>query len=217
MRRAFIAAVRPRSPRSRLRTLAVVVTVAIIGVAADTIGAQAATAQSGSVEVDGLALALDLACNVGCGPANVAGTSSGSISGVDGTSPFTVEWTGTPAGAPNLSGALYYSSGCSGPVWDGATVEGDSFVKISGATLTYGSGANVTRETASVTLYFTGDIEPGLFVPLTVEVAVVSASHNIDTLFNGMPGSLALVPNTAPGLCGGWQTYTASGMFLTFG
>ncbi len=212
---AFDAAVRPPSPmRSAARTLAVVLAVAVTGLVAGSTSAQAAEAQSGSVEVDGLALTLDLACTVICA-ADVTGMSSGSISGVDGTSPFTVEWTGTPGGATNLAGTVYYSAGCSGPVWDGATMTGASFVHITGATLTYGSGANVTRETATVTLYFSGDIEPGLFVPFTQDVVVASASHSIDIAFDGIPGSLATVPNTAPGLCGGWQTYTASGIFLT--
>lgn len=212
MLRAFNAAARPRSSRRLARRALAVVTMGVAIVAAPST-AQAAEIESGSVVVDGLPLAIQLTCTVTCSTA-VAAASSGSISGVDGTAPFTVSWTDPPLGSTNLSGSISYSSACfQSAVWTGAAV-GSSTVTIQGAQLTYDATPGIG---ASVTLYFSGAIEPGFFVPVTAEVLITGGSHTIDIQFPDNPGSMPMAPTSTPTLCAGTQTFTASGDFLTFG
>jgi hypothetical protein len=172
--------------------------------------AHAAVADAGSVEVSGLPLALQLSCTVICN-FPVSATSSGVISGVDGTTPFTVSWTDPPIGSTNLSGTIAYSSGCLNVAWTGAALSSSS-VTISGATLTYGTGVY----SASVMLHFGGTIDPGLFVPMTNQVVITGGPSTIDIAYLGVPGVLPTVPTSPPVSCpGGTETFTASGVFLT--
>jgi hypothetical protein len=175
-----------------------------------TMTARAAQAESGSVEVSGLPLAVQLICSVSC-TFPVTATSSGSISGVDGTTPFTVSWADPPVGGPNLSGVISYSSSCLDGVWTGAAVGGSDFT-ITGAQLVYGTSIY----SASVTLHFGGTIEPGLFVPMTNEAKISGGPVLIDLAYLGIPGALPIVPNGPPIACGaGTQNFTASGVFFT--
>ena len=156
-------------------------------------------------------LVLDLPCTV-CPGDNVTAASGGSISGVDNSKPFVVTWT-PPVSGTNLSGTVFYSSGCPlGPVWDGATINGGSFVTIGGASLAYNGQPSVA---ASVTLFFGGVIEPGFVNPVTTEITITGGPTTIDMGVPGIPGGLPLVP-TSVTLCSGTQTFTASGMFLSF-
>ena len=214
MLRAFNAGVRPWSPAGLGRTLAVLMAVGTV-VMVNPATAQAASVEAGSVEVVGLPLAINFACSGQC-PNDVAATSSGSISGVDGTAPFEVTWAAPPLGATNVTANISYSPTCLvGDVTGGATVNGSTLV-ISGAELTYGTSSINTP--ATVTLYFSGLLAEGLLVPMTTEVQVVSGSRTIDILSpHFIPGSMPAVPTSTTVSCNGTQTFIASGTFLTAG
>jgi len=214
MLRAFNAGLRVRSSRRLGRTVAFLMAAGTM-VMVNPATVQAADAEAGSVEVDGLPLAINFTCSGQC-PNDVTATSSGSISGVDGTSPFEVAWAAPPVGATNVAASISYSPTClAGDVTEGATVNASTLV-ISGAQLTYGTSSIAVP--ATVTLYFSGLLAEGMFVPMTTEVRVVSATQTIDIAGpHFIPGSMPAVPTSTGVSCNGTQTFTASGTFLTAG
>ena len=214
MLRAFSAALRPRS----VRVLAVFMAAGMAVVAGPTT-AQAAQAEAGSIEVDGLTFAIDYLCASGCTDPAPATTSAGSISGVGSLGAFSVSWAAPPLGSNNLVPNISYSPICvltsEGQYSVGALIDGGSSLNISGALLTYAGSVNAA---ATVSVLFNGRLADGAFVPFTTEIIINGAGQTIDIGGLGIPGSMAAVPLSAPPAnCNGTQTFTASGNFLTFG
>jgi len=212
MLRAFNAAVRPRSPWRLPRTLAVITAAAAM--LTGPLTAEAAQAQTGSVEVDGLAFAIDYTCLSTCQNFAPGAMSSGSISGTDTLGPFTVAWAAPPVGATNLTQSIFYSPTCDAGVATGAFIT-SSTVSISGALLTYNSSTNMA---ATVTLTFTGQLVEGAFVPFTSQVVISGGGYTITVQgFTSPPGDMVAASSSSPAGCSGTRDYTASGVFLTLG
>jgi hypothetical protein len=216
MHQAIHAAARARaSGGMRRRSLATAGIAAVIALAATGTGARADVAVSGSVEVTALPLPLSLSC-FAC-PLSVSATSSGDISGVDGTAPFDASWADPPTGGTNFTVQGGYTSGCESVAWAGATIAGGTYGVVSGVTLLYNG---TTYANASVKITFLGDILEGVFAPLTQTVEIDGGPHPISLFIpvSGDPGALATVPTSPPPLCpGGTQTFSASGVFLALG
>lgn len=213
MLRAFHTAVRPRSPWRLLRTLGVI-TAAVAAALTGPLTAQAAQLQGGSVEVDGLAFAIDYACLTTCNNVAPGAASSGSLSGTSTLGAFSVAWAAPPVGATNLSQSIVYTPTCEAGLATGAFI-GDSQVTIFGALLTYNSRTDMA---ATVTLHFTGQLAEGAFVPFTSQVVVSGGGYTIDIQgITSPPGDMAAVSPNSPAGCSGTHNYTASGIFLTLG
>lgn len=214
MKRVFSVALRPGRSTRRLRALAVV-TAAVTFLLAGPTAARAAQVESGSIEVNGLAFAIDFLCAGGCPDPAPATTSSGSISGLGTLGPFTVSWASPPLGSNNLVPTISYTPLCvEGSVSAGALI-GGSQLAISGALLTYAGSVNAP---ATVTVAFSGRLADGAFVPLTNQIIITGGGNTINIAGLGIPGSMVAVPLSPPPVnCNGSQTFTASGNFLTFG
>jgi hypothetical protein len=173
----------------------------------------AATVERASVHVVAMPLLVQLNC-ASC-LFDVVATSSGDITGVDGTTPYEVTWTPPPVvGATNLAGTILYGSSCLNLVWTGASLR-SSTVTIQGASLRYGTSTYA----ATVTLTFLGTIVEGLFSPATSKIDINGGPIPISILVTLGPGAMAAVrtPPVATSCPTGTQTFTASGSFLTLG
>jgi hypothetical protein len=216
MLRAFNASVCQAASRRLLwRMLAVSTLAGALALTTTGIEVRAAATATGSVEVSGLSVPVQLSCPGACSFSSSA-TSTGAIAGVDGTTPFAAEWTQAP-----LAATIGYVSTCitvnTTSTWRGATVTGGSTATISGVTLVYGG---TTYTNAGVTLGFQGVINEGVFASLTTIASITGGPSQIDIYLpaEGAPGAMALIPGSVMVPCpGGVQTFTASGSFLTLG
>lgn len=171
--------------------------------------ARADATATASVQVTDLQMALQLVCG-GC-PLSMVGHSTGNVSGVDGSTPFTVLWpSSTSTALNNFSGAMVYSSSCEGPVWLGASLNGT--VTITGAVLSYG----ISQYAATVKLTVVGTIVEGEFDVTTTSIEIDGGPTVIIAPVLQGAGTVAMVPATPTALCpaGGLQGFVASGPFL---
>jgi hypothetical protein len=191
----------------RAAALSLLVTAFTIGTTGTT--ARADTTLTASVQVTDLQMGVQLVC-FGCS-LNVVGDSTGNVSGVNGTTPFSVLWpSSTSTAVNNFNGSFIYSSSCDGPVWSGATVNGT--VTITGAVLDYGAN----QYAATVKLTVGGFMVEGAFNAATSVVEIDGGPSVISVPVLEGAGAIAMVPATPTALCpaGGLQGFIASGPFL---
>jgi hypothetical protein len=157
---------------------------------------------------------VQLTCFSTC-PLSAVASSSGSITGDDGASAYSVLWPGSAATAVNnFSATIGYTSSCDGPIWNGATIAAGSSATVTGALLEYGG-----REyAATVTFYFIGSMIEGEFEPDTTMVTISGGPSAMNIVPVAGTGAVPMIPTTPVGTCpSGTQGYLASGTFLTFG
>lgn len=213
MHPAFDAVGRARTSRRMAQgSLVMAVLSATLALVSTSVPARAAAVVSGAIEVSALPLPVNLSCT-GC-PLGGSASSSGDISGVDGTTAFEASWVNTGSASFSISGT--YDSGCAADAWGGAQINGGSAATVAGVSLVYGG---VTYSNASVKITFLGAITEGDFAPITETVEIDGGPHAISVFVPeaGDPGSLATVPMTPPSLCPGSQTFSATGTFVTLG
>ncbi|HEV7677178.1 MAG TPA: hypothetical protein VGQ42_01260 [Candidatus Dormibacteraeota bacterium] len=146
---------------------------------------------------------------------NAAGTASGNITGIDGTTPYSVFWPGSAGSTQNASLSYAYTATCQGstPTTNGVTLT-QATITMTGAQIVYNgqaSGATVAVDFGATTIQDT----------LLVSVSAVRISWGSSLITIAPPtasgGVLQMIPTVPAGGClnSNTQGYAISGTLVT--
>jgi hypothetical protein len=184
---------------------------AVAALAGSTMSASALAPESAVINVDNVHTTVTLPCIPNC-PADLAGGSSGDITGVDGTTAYEVAWpaAGTlPTG--NLTGTMSITAVCgpNSPAVVGGRVTGGSF-DIAGAVLVYGTSSYVVTVHGT----FAGPYYADTLVPLVSSLTISGGPVTISLAPIEAAGAVQMTPLPPVAGCSGTQGFALSGTML---